>query len=53
VLLRPVEFLAKFDQALSEQRRRVVIHRGFVVKDSLAYGFDLFGDTLYDYPRYK
>jgi len=53
VLLRPIELFAKFDQALSEQRKRVVIHRGFCSERSLAYGFDLFGNTLYDYPRYE
>lgn len=53
VLLRPIEFLAKLDQTLSKQHTRVVIHRGFRSKDALAYGFDLFNDTLYSYPRYK
>lgn len=53
VLLRPVEFLAKLNQTLSKQYTRVVIHRGFISKDTLAYGFDRFDDTLYSYPRYK
>lgn len=52
-LLRPVAPLAKFNEALSEQRKGIVIHRGFVMKEPLAYGFDRFRDTLYDYPLYE
>lgn len=52
-LLRPVATLAKFNEALSEQRKGIVIHRDSVLKEPLAYGIDRFRDTPYDYPRYE
>ena len=45
--------LAKRDQAFSKQGKRVVLHRDLERKDIEAYGFDLFGATLYDRTHYE